>query len=132
MRRYLGSHRMLQSALEGVPCAVSGVALALAFPPWNLHVLAWVALVPMCCLVVRATNSSFILWSYLGGLVSSVTEGVPRLGLKQCFLLGSRALFEYKQWHPRNFNGLLGEPVPCQSEHLVTGGRFDVWRGLGF
>jgi len=47
---------------------LAGAALALAFPTWRLHVLAWVALVPVFYLAAKATP--------LGGFWTFLTAGL--------------------------------------------------------
>ena len=49
--------------------ALSGVMAVLAFPPFELAVLGWFALVPLLFVISRSTLKEAFLYSYLAGVV---------------------------------------------------------------
>ena len=56
---------MLRPAFAAV---VGGLALALAFPPTDWNVLAWVSLAPMFVIATRARSRAALGWGWLGGV----------------------------------------------------------------
>lgn len=60
----------VKTRIDLFACALSGVLLALCFPPWNLAILAWIAPVPMLTQIRAGRSWRNVRYGMLTGAVS--------------------------------------------------------------
>ncbi|MCX7602326.1 MAG: hypothetical protein N2Z75_10365, partial [Meiothermus sp.] len=102
--------------------ALSGGLLVLAYPPYNLWPLAWVALLPMLL------AQFWLMPARLSSLASATTLGLWGLGYFGPVFGGSGL---YMEWLPLAIflMALLGD-MGVRAFHERTGYRYFVWQGV--
>jgi len=102
--------------------ALSGGLLVLAYPPYNLWPLAWVALLPMLL------AQFWLMPARLSSLASATTMGLWGLGYFGPVFGGSGL---YMEWLPPAIFliALLGD-MGVRAFHERTGYRYFVWQGV--
>ncbi|MDW8425392.1 MAG: nitrilase-related carbon-nitrogen hydrolase [Meiothermus sp.] len=102
--------------------ALSGGLLVLAYPPYNLWPLAWVALLPMLL------AQFWLMPARLSSLASATTMGLWGLGYFGPVFGGSGL---YMEWLPLAIFliALLGD-MGVRAFHERTGYRYFVWQGV--
>ncbi len=102
--------------------ALSGGLLVLAYPPYNLWLLAWVALLPMLL------AQFWLMPARLSSLASATTMGLWGLGYFGPVFGGSGL---YMEWLPLAIFliALLGD-MGVRAFHERTGYRYFVWQGV--
>ncbi len=102
--------------------ALSGGLLVLAFPPYNLWPLAWVALLPML------VSQFWLMPRRLSSLASATSMGLWGLGYFGPIFRGTGT---YMEWLPLAIFtiALLGD-LGVRAFHERTGYRYFVWQGV--
>ncbi len=102
--------------------SLSGGLLVLAYPPYNLWLLAWVALLPMLL------AQFWLMPARLSSLASATTMGLWGLGYFGPVFGGSGL---YMEWLPLAIFliALLGD-MGLRAFHERTGYRYFVWQGV--
>lgn len=129
-----------------LPSLLSGILLALAFPPFDLSLTAWFALAPLAYQAVRSTTASCVILSYIGGLIFHlsglifvatasggafwlmwiVTAAFASLAMP-LFVLLLRYLTKVAGWGP-----LWGVPVAWVAAEMVRAVALYPFDGNGF